>query len=76
MFASEDTPSFIYTIGMTDIGAPELLMFSLPPQAVFEAISHLYQEMRMGHRPKDADRITDLWSVSMILESVNNEDAA
>ncbi|AYG47773.1 DUF4262 domain-containing protein (plasmid) [Pseudomonas sp. Leaf58] len=76
VFASEDTPSFIYTIGMTDIGAPELLVFSLPPQDLYEAISQLYHEMRMGQRPKDSDRITDLWSVPMILESVDREDAA
>jgi hypothetical protein len=76
VFATEDTPSFIYTIGMTDIGAPELLMFSLPPEAVHGCINELYQEMRMGHRPKDASRITDLWSVPMILESVDSQDAA
>ena len=76
VFASEDTPSFIYTIGMTDIGAPELLMFSLPPEAVHGCINELYQEMRLGHRPKDASRITDLWSVPMILESVDSQDAA
>lgn len=76
VFASEDTPSFIYTIGMTDIGAPELLMFSLPPEAVQGCINQMYQEIRMSQRPKNADRITDLWSVPMILESVDSQDAA
>lgn len=76
VFASEDKPSFIYTIGMTNIGAPELLVFSLPPEAVAGAMNHLYQEMRMCHRPKDAETITDLWPVKMILESVDSQDAA
>mgnify|MGYP003467356498 CR=1 FL=1 len=76
VMGSEESPPFSYTIGMTNIGAPELIVFGLPPQAVHGAIMEYFNELRMCHRPKDGHRIQDLWSVTMLLESVENNEAA
>ena len=71
VFADENTPSFIYTIGMTNLGAPELIMFGLPPEAVHDAINQFFQEISLQARPKDEKSISDLWSVTMLLEEVD-----
>jgi hypothetical protein len=75
VFADENTPSFIYTIGMTNIGAPELIIFGLPPEAVGGPLNQLFNEIRMHNRPTDEKKLADLWSVTMLLEAVDKDVA-
>lgn len=73
---SESSPEFSYTIGMTNIGAPELIVFGLPPGAIHGALREYFNQLRMCHRPKDGRMIQDLWAVTMLLETVENDEAA
>jgi hypothetical protein len=71
VFGSEDgTPSFIYTVGMTNLGAPELIVFGLSPEMVHGALNQIYMEISLQARPKDEKKISDQWSVTMLLEEV------
>lgn len=76
VFGSENSPPFSYTIGMTNIGAPELIVFGLPPEVVHGAIMEYFNQLRMCHRPKDGRMIKDLWDVTMLLETVEKDEAA
>ena len=76
VMGSENSPRFSYTIGMTNIDAPELIVFGLPPEAVHGPIMEYFNQLRMCHRPKDGRTIQDLWSVTMLLEAVDNNEAA
>lgn len=71
ILASDDGPSYVYTVGMTLIGAPELIVFGLPPQAAASMVLTLFNEMRMGNRPKDQKEIIDLARVPLRLEDVS-----
>lgn len=63
-------PSFIYTVGMTIIGAPELICFGLSPESVFGAINMFYEEIRLGKRKKDFSREDDIWAQPFYFDPV------
>lgn len=68
---SDENPPYVYTVGMTLIGAPELIVFGLPPQVAASMIHKMFAEMRMGNRPKNQKDIIDLASVPLRLENVS-----
>jgi hypothetical protein len=76
VMGSEESPPFTYTIGMTNIGAPELIVFGLPPEVVHGAIMEYFNQLRMCHRPKDGATIQGIWDVTMLLETVESDEAA
>lgn len=77
VFATEEHPgpTFAYTIGMTDIGAPELIVFGFPQELAGGLMNHLFNEMRTCNMPRDLEKIEDLMSVPLLLESIDSEVA-
>lgn len=78
VFATEEEPgpNFAYTIGMTDIGAPELIVFGFPQQLAGGVMNHLFNEMRTCQLQRDLDKVEDLLSVPLLLESIDSDVAS
>jgi hypothetical protein len=64
------SPSFIYTVGMTIIGAPELICFGLSPESVVDAFNTFYEQIRLGTRKKDFSREDDIWALPFYVDPV------
>lgn len=75
VFPTEEDPgpAFLYTIGMTNIGAPELIVFGLDPHMMMPIFNQIFDEIRKGFRPKKAEVIADLMSVPLLLHPVSRE---
>lgn len=58
----ETGPSFLYTVGMTQLGAPELICFGIPDKYIYPVVMHMYQEIKEGKRKKVVGRDDDLWN--------------
>lgn len=66
------SPSFIYTVGMTILGAPELICFGLSPESVAGAMNEFYEQIRLGVRKKDVSREDDMWDLPFYLDPVES----
>lgn len=64
------SPSFIYTVGMTLLGAPELICFGLSPESVHGPINMIYEQIRLGKRKKEIGREDDIWPASFYFDPV------
>lgn len=76
IMASEECPSYVYTVGMTNIGASELIIFGIAPQSIAPVLMQIFHEIRMGGRPANQDSIHDLLAVSLLLHEVQRSVAA
>jgi hypothetical protein len=64
------SPSFIYTVGMTILGAPELICFGLSPESLGGPLNEIYEKIRLGTRKKEVSREDDIWHVPFYFDPV------
>lgn len=76
VMASEHNPSYVYTTGMTNLGAPELIVFGLSPQNIAPVLQQIFHEIRLGGRPVNQDKIQDLLTVTLLLHEADQAVAA
>ncbi|MBD8088759.1 DUF4262 domain-containing protein [Pseudomonas fluorescens] len=69
-------PSFAYTIGMTDIGQPELLMFGLPHNLAGMVFNQIHAQIKAGSMTGEEDSIDELLSVPLLVHSADDTQAA
>lgn len=61
---------YIYTVGMTKYGLPELICFGLPHNRMAGYFNYMFQEMYEGRISKDIKRDDDFWTFSTYLDDV------
>lgn len=67
----ETGPSFVYTVGMAAIGAPELICFGIPPQQVMPYLNMIFVEIREGKRKPGLKRDDDFWNFVTYFDEVD-----
>ncbi len=70
-----DGPSFIYTVGLTDIGKPEWIAFGLPPEVMMPILNEMFVEIREGARDAEVSEIADVANVVFRNEAVDIREA-
>ena len=48
VFGSKEQPGFAYTVGLAAKGFPELIIFSMPPEAARTTLNHLAHRLTTG----------------------------
>jgi hypothetical protein len=78
VFASEKSPGFAYTVGLTESAKhPELLIFGLPPQMAHIVMHNLVARIKQGDVYRDSDLIVDVLShLPIAAKSIATEKAA
>lgn len=59
VFGGREGPGFTYSIGLGEIGAPELVIWGLPHEIGHAFIGMYYEKAKGGWRPKDWERCSD-----------------
>ena len=67
----DEGPAFMYTVGMTDIGQSEWIVFGLPPEVMLPIINGMFKEIKDGVRDPNAVEISDVASVVFRNEPVH-----
>lgn len=71
VMAGEDSPSFGYTVGLTETcGAPELLMFGLPVRFYGVLMNDIADMLKQGKVFKDGDIIDDIANMPCVIKDV------
>jgi hypothetical protein len=74
--AEEDVPFFMYTIGMTNIGAAEVIVFGLIPDIMMDVINELYVDIKEGRVDKKTEIFNDMLSVPVLSHVVDKKSAS
>lgn len=69
--SKDDGPAFIYTVGFTQIGLPEWIVFGLPPDVMMPIINGMFSEIKEGVRDGKNSKIDDVASVVFRNEPVH-----
>lgn len=64
-------PRFAYTIGMTDIGHPELLVIGLPDELAGLVFNQVHNELRTGQRTGRELMIEKILSVPLLVHATD-----
>jgi len=70
--AENNVPAFFYTVGFTDIGMPEVILFGLPEKHALPAINRYFSEVKEGTRPSGPSLIDDYFNLPV---QIINADA-
>lgn len=71
---SEEAPNgFVYTVGMTKHGFPELICFGLHPQTIYPFMNKVYSELKNGERNKALKRDDDSFNFGTYFDKVDPE---
>lgn len=65
-----DQKPYIYTVGMTGIGAPELICFGLAPRIVGPYLNTIFQQISQKTRRPDLRRDDDFWTFVTYFDDV------
>lgn len=74
--AEDEGPFFMYTIGMTNIGAAEVIVFGLSPDIMMGAINELYIDIKEGRVDRNAEILNDMLSVPILSHTVDKKSAS
>jgi hypothetical protein len=58
VLADEESPPFVYTVGLTEFGHPELILFATPQATAAAVLNELGEMVRAGRRFAAADQVT------------------
>lgn len=78
VFPTEEHPGhhFAYTIGMTDIGQPELILFGCPQEVVGHVFNVMFAGIKEGAIPRDLDKIDDVLGVPLLAHKTTTTEAS
>ena len=67
------TPSFVYTTGLTDIGFPELIVFSLPPHAAHGIMYAIIEQVKASKEGvlEDGDIFNDVANLPVHIKAIS-----
>lgn len=68
-----DSPRFVYTIGMTHYGLPELIVFGLPDHMAGGLLNHLCTQMRTGEMSCEVDKIEGVFEDPLLSCALSEE---
>lgn len=69
--SEEDGPAFIYTVGLTNLGLPEWIVFGLSPDLMMPIINQMFAEIKAGERDATKSEFDDVASVVFRNEAVH-----
>lgn len=72
----ENQHSFIYTVGMARLGAPELICFGLGPKHVMPYFNTIFDEIRRKVRRPGMSRDDDTWTFVTYFDDVETSKVA
>lgn len=64
-------PKFAYTVGMTDIGQPELVVIGLPESLAGMVFNRVFEELRAGTRTGQETSIEKVLSVPLLMHTAD-----
>jgi hypothetical protein len=70
---SPTNPSFVYTIGLTQQGMPEIIMIGLPYQYAGQAFNDYYDSVRKGE-PEKSGVVEELFNLPVYIGEIENLD--